>query len=188
MKNADGAFVQAYNGQAVVDETAQIVIAADVTACASDVPSLTPMLDQALQNTGQAPAQALADAGYCSEDNLAAAAARQARTSTDTLIATGRLRHGQPPAADLDALPAPASLKDRMARRLRTPSGRADYARRKTIVEPVFGQISTRQNGKRLLLRGLPAARGEWRLLAGCHNIHKLFQQIGTAAALPAQG
>ena len=52
--------------------------------------------------------------------------------------------------------------------------GRAIYARRKAIVEPVFGQMSTLQNAKHLLLRGLDQARGEWLLLATCHNLRKL--------------
>ncbi len=66
-----------------------------------------------------------------------------------------------------------------MARRLKTKPGRAAYARRKVIVEPVFGQMSTIQNGKHLLLRGLEQARGEWLLLAACHNLRKLHNHIG---------
>jgi len=57
-----------------------------------------------------------------------------------------------------------------MARKLRTKPGQAAYARRKAIVEPVFGQIATLQ-GKHVLLRGLDNARGEWKLLAACHNL-----------------
>jgi transposase len=38
MKNSDGAFIQAYNAQAVVDEAHQIITAADVTTYASDAP------------------------------------------------------------------------------------------------------------------------------------------------------
>lgn len=185
MKNSDGAFVQAYNGQAVVDEDHQIIVAADVTACASDVPSLLPMLDQVAGNAGHAPAQALADAGYCSADNLAALAHRQAGGGrTNVLVATGRLPHGRPAALPDERLPDPATLKQQMAHRLRTESGRAAYARRKVIVEPVFGQLATLQNGKRLLLRGQDLARGEWRLLAGCHNFRKLFGRLGTAGRL----
>ena len=67
-----------------------------------------------------------------------------------------------------------------MARKLRTKTGRAAYARRKVIVEPVFGQIATLQ-GKHVLLRGLDNARGEWKLLAACHNLRKLHGHIGTA-------
>ena len=66
-----------------------------------------------------------------------------------------------------------------MARKLATKKGRAVYARRKAIVEPVFGQMSTLQNGKQLLIRGLDAARGEWLLLAAFHNLRKLHGHIG---------
>lgn len=198
MKNANGAFIQAYNGQAVVDDTAQIIVAADVTDCASDVPSLLLMLAQADANTGQAPTQALPDTGYCSKDNLAALVARAQRSPTQVLVATGRLRHGEVPATPAGTGPAPAggqgspgvvTDKERMAGLLRTDAGRAAYARRKDIVEPVFGQMSSRQNAKQLRLRGTDGARGEWRLLAGCHNILKMFTsglpvQTGTALAV----
>jgi len=59
-------------------------------------------------------------------------------------------------------------------------AGRAVYARRKAIIEPVFGQIHTRQ-GKHVLLRGLEQAKHEWELMAGCHNLLKLFTFKGKA-------
>ncbi|MGW9075802.1 hypothetical protein [Streptomyces kronopolitis] len=45
----------------------------------------------------------------------------------------------------------------------------------------------TCQNGRQLLLHGEDGARGEWRLLAACHNLRKIFRHAGTAglAALP---
>ena len=184
MKNADGAFIEAYNGQAVVDEAAQIIVAADVTTCASDCPSLTPMLDQTQHNTGVAPGQALVDAGYCSEGNLAAAADRLAEHGTEVLMATGRLKHGDVPATPRGRIPKNATRKQRMARKLRTKPGRAAYARRKAIAEPVFGQIATCQDGKRLLLRGLAGARGEWLLTCAGHNLRKLFTHGGLGTEL----
>ena len=54
------------------------------------------------------------------------------------------------------------------------------HARRKAIVEPVFGQIHTLQ-GKYLLLRGLDNACQEWNLLATCHNLRKLHLHLGAA-------
>ena len=73
-----------------------------------------------------------------------------------------------------------------MAIKLKTERGAAVYARRKAIVEPVFGQIHTRQ-GKFLRLRGLEQAQHEWDLIAGCHNLMKLFtMQTKTARATPA--
>jgi hypothetical protein len=71
--------------------------------------------------------------------------------------------------------------KQRMARKLATKPGRAAYARRKAIVEPVFGQMSILQNAKQLLLRGHDAARNEWLLLAACHDLRKLHGKIGVS-------
>ncbi len=69
-----------------------------------------------------------------------------------------------------------------MARKLSTKPGRAGYARRKAIVEPVFGQMHTRQNAGQVRLRGLDAAAGEHRLHALVHDILKIFT-TGTAPA-----
>lgn len=69
-----------------------------------------------------------------------------------------------------------------MARKLRTKPGKAAYSRRKAIVEPVFGQMITCQDGRRLLPRGEDGARGEGRLLAACHNLRKIFRQAGLTA------
>jgi len=41
-----------------------------VNQCASDVANLIPMTEQAAANTGAAAEQVLADAGYCSVENL----------------------------------------------------------------------------------------------------------------------
>jgi len=155
MKNGQGAYIQAYNAQAVVDAEHQVITAADVTTNASDALNFTTMLDQSAANTGLHPKQALVDAGYCSETNLEAARARQLACGTDTFMATGRLAHDElVPPAPRGRIPAKATLKERMARKLRTKPGRAAYRRRKAIVEPVFGQIMTCHNGRRLLLRG----------------------------------
>ncbi|MGW9048448.1 IS1182 family transposase [Streptomyces lydicus] len=177
MKNSDGAYAQA-----VVDDAHQVITAADVTTNASDALHYTTMLDQSVANTGTHPKQALIDAGYCSETNLEAAQQRQLACGTDTFMATGRLAHDeQVPPAPRGRIPANATLKERMARKLRTKPGRAAYRRRKAIVEPVFGQIMTCQNGRQLLLRGEGGARGEWRLLAACHNLRKIFRHAGTS-------
>ncbi|MGW4825701.1 IS1182 family transposase [Streptomyces sp. NPDC004227] len=180
MKNSDGAYIQAYNAQAVVDEEHQVITATDVTTNPSDALNYTTMLDQSAANTGVHPTQALADAGYCSEMNLQAAKDREAAYGTSTFMATGRLAHDeQVPPVPRGRIPANATLKERMARKLRTKPGKTAYARRKAIVEPVFGQIMTCQNGRQLLLRGQDGARGEWRLLAACHNLRKIFRHAG---------
>jgi len=63
-----------------------------------------------------------------------------------------------------------------MKRKLQTGAGRAVYAARKTIVEPVFGQIKEARGFRRFLLRGLAKVRGEWALVCLTHNILKLYR------------
>ena len=182
MKTSDGSFHQCFNGQAVVDDGYQVIVAAEVTDCAADVANLIPMTEQATVNTGTAPGEVLADAGYCSADNLAQATTVSAASGTEFFIATGRSKHDAPlPASPRGRIRKDATPRERMARKLTTNKGRAAYARRKVIVEPVFGQMATLQNAKQLLLRGLDGARGEWLLLAACHNLRKLHGHVGVA-------
>ena len=181
MKTADGAFHQCFNAQAVVDAEHQVIVAAEITNCAADVANLIPMTEQTTTNAGRAPGQMLTDAGYCSENNLTQATELSAATGTEFLIATGRTKHDDPiPASPRGRIPKHATPRQRMARKLTTKKGRAAYARRKVIVEPVFGQMATLQNAKQLLLRGIDGARGEWLLLAACHNLRKLHGHVGT--------
>jgi len=72
-----------------------------------------------------------------------------------------------------------------MRLKVRTEKGKAEYARRKVIVEPVFGQMATLQNARHLLLRGVEAATDEWLVLCACHNLRKLFGGRGTAGLAP---
>ena len=112
MKNSDGAYIQAYKAQAVVDEEHQVITAADVTTNPSDALNYTTMLDQSATNTGIHPKQALVDAGYCSATNLEAARERQLSCGTDTFMATGRLAHDeQVPPAPRGRIPKDATLR-----------------------------------------------------------------------------
>ncbi len=184
MKTNDG-FHYAYNAQAVVDEYSQVVIAANITEQAGDVGQLLPMITAATENLDgagidAAPKMFLADAGYCSQDNLEAVAAAE----ISALVATGRIRRNERvPDTPRGRIPKDATQRERMARRLRTKAGRTDYARRKAIVEPVFGQMKVRQHAGHLRLRGIAGAQGEWTLHAICHNLRKLANAANTAPA-----
>ncbi len=69
-----------------------------------------------------------------------------------------------------------------------SPPEQAHYARRKAIVEPVFGQMKTRQHAGRFQLRGLGNIRGEWLLHALCHNLRKLRGGAATGRVVAALG
>ncbi len=172
MRSRTDGWVQAYNAQAAVDETAQIIVAATVSADPTDPRHLPTMVAAIIANTGRSPRRLLADAGYCSDDNLAALAER----SIDAYVAVRRDRHSvAAPAPPRGRIPAGLSARQRMGRKLRTKQGRAHYARRKTIVEPVFGQIKEARRFRRFSLRGLEQVQAEWQLVALIHNLGKLF-------------
>ena len=174
MKRADGSFSYNYNGQAAVDAYRQVIVAAEMNQAATDYGPLAPMVEHTRQNLGQMPKQWLADTGYCSKANLDHTRELETEHSTEFFISTGRMKHSAPiPESPRGRIPANTTVVGRMARKLKTKPGKKAYARRKAIVEPVFGQIHTRQ-GKHLLLRGLEKAQLEWKLLAACHNIMKL--------------
>jgi transposase len=172
MKNADGAFVQAYNAQAAVDAHHQIIVATDVTAQPADAPHLVPMATAIAENTAHAPTRLSADAGYFSEANVTAELVQE----IDLYIATGKVKHGAPvPPAPRGRIPDALPVKERMQRKLRTKAGHAVYRLRKAIVEPVFGQMKGARGFTRFLLRGHVKVRGEWSLVATAHNICRLF-------------
>lgn len=188
MKTSDGSFHQCFNAQAVVDSHAQVIVACEVSNQAPDARQLKPALEQLAENLEQIDtelpegAALLADAGYFSEANLAASAEH----GLDAHIATGRQKHSDPPPLPpRGRIPKDATPKQRMARKLRTKNGRAAYVRRKTIVEPVFGQMHTVQRARDLLLRGEVAARAQWRFDCAIHNLLKLHRAggIGLLAA-----
>ena len=169
MKTGDG-YVQGYNCQAMVDAEHQVNVAQAVTNQSPDVEHLVPMIVQTVANCGAKPEKLLGDAGYFSEANVC----ESTKWSIDPYIATGRQRRNEPPRTVCGRPPASQTIKQQMARKLVTKTGAAVYARRKVIVEPVFGQIKEARGFCRSLLRGLAKVRHEWSLITLTHNILKL--------------
>jgi len=185
MKTNDGAFHQCYNAQAIVDDSTQVIVAAELSNVAPDAGQLESALDDLAGNLQAIDAELakdtvlLGDAGYFSENNVRAAVAR----GLDPLLATGKFKHNEPPPiAPTGRIANDATPKQRMARRLKTKTGHAAYARRKAIIEPVFGQMMTLLNARELRLRGLAAARAQWRFDCAIHNLLKLHRNGGLSA------
>jgi transposase len=164
LKTKDG-YIQGFNAQAAVDGTAQIIVAHSLTSSMSDHDQLVPLLDQIEQHLGRRPREASADAGYCSEANLAAVAGRRIRA----YIATGRAKH---PAEAIRKFTGP--LTRAMRDKLKRAARRSRYRLRKQIVEPVFGQIKQARGFRQFLLRGIEKVTAEWALICTAHNIAKL--------------
>jgi transposase len=177
MNGADG-FVQAYNTQIAVEADLQLIVGQAVTQAANDKEQVKPMVAAIEGQSGQKPAELLADSGYCSEKNLEhLASAAEPEKKIEAYMATDRQKHGpERVATPRGPLPKGATRVDRMRRKLQTKAGAAVYAARKGIVEPVFGQIKQARHFRQFLLRGLSKVRGEWALVCLTHNILKLHR------------
>ena len=161
MPVAGGGFDQCYNAQAAVAAGSLLVVASAVSQAPNDKQQLEPMLDkiEALADELGKPECLLADTGYFSAANVAACE----KAGIEPLIAMGRQRHHPPLAerfqAALEAPQDPTPV-EAMAHRLKTPAGRALYALRKQMPEPVFGIIKSALGFRQFSLRGLAGARG----------------------------
>lgn len=172
MKGPDG-FVQAYNTQVAVEPVLQLIVGQTVTQAANDKQQLAPMVEAMKEQSGQKPEEVLADSGYCSDGNLQ----YLEKEEIAGFVATGKQKHGErSEPCKRGPLPKDASRVERMKHKLKTKAGAAIYARRKCIVEPVFGQIKQARGFRQFLLRGLEKVRGEWALICMTHNLLKLHK------------
>ena len=165
MKRAGGGFDASYNAQTAVDDTAHIIVAAELSNNAADAGQLVPMLDAVKANTGHPPKQALADAGYRSEKNFEDLAG----SSTELVVALGR--EGKR-CADIDAKTNPHTAS--MAAKLQTEHGKAAYRRRKWIAEPPNGWIKSVLGFRQFSLRGLHRAQAEFKLVCLALNLRRM--------------
>jgi transposase len=176
MKTKDG-FIQGYNAQAAVDATAQVIVAHRLDAKQSDQHQLAPVADAIEANLGKKPAQLSADAGYCSDANLAALEERE----IDGYIAPGRAKH----AAEGEGGGARVAA---MREKIRAGGHASPYRLRKQLPEPVFGQIKQARGFRQFLLRGVEKVAAEWGLVCLAHNVLKFAQGRSLPLAALATG
>lgn len=148
------------NAQASVDRTCQSILACDVTDETHDKKQAEPMARATLETVTQAVIErptdddtgepeampATLDHGYDSE----AATEGLEKLGFDPYIAAGRIRHHAEPT---EAAESPKTAQERMAAKVRTEQGRELYKQRKTLVEPVCGQIKEARGFRRFLRR-----------------------------------
>jgi len=182
MKANNKGWDQCGNAQAAVDSAGQIIVACDVTGQSNDKQQFEPMLGQAQDNVGRDKKikAASADSGYYSETNVKFAEDK----GIDAYIAAKRTKHNDPATkVPCGRPPKDLTVQEKMARKLRTMKGRETYSRRKSIVEPVFGQIKGARGFVQFSLRGLAKMRGEWAIVCLTHNLLKLFRAQYAIAA-----
>jgi hypothetical protein len=169
-------WVQGYNAQAVCTQD-QIVIAAEVTVDSPDFGHLEPMIAAARHELARAglerpPEVVLADAGYWHQAQME----RLLADGMTVLIPPdAKKRAGTRPGWDGGAYAF-------MRRVLATEPGGALYAKRQTMIEPVFADTKFNRRIDRFLRRGRSAARSEWRLANTAHNLLKLWRHTTAPA------
>ena len=166
--------LQGYNAQIAVDGAHQIIIAQRLQTSPADGRALKPLLAAAREVLRANPEELSADAGYCSQANLA----HLARRRINAYLAPGRAKHGQANAAGKRRW-RKGSRVEAMARKLKRAGRRSRYRLRKQIVEPVFGQIKHARGFRQFLLRGLDKVRSEWAMICTAHNLLKLAKATG---------
>lgn len=183
----DGAtkgYIQAYNAQIAVDDEAQIIVATQLNNCSADSRQLLPTLEAVKQNTGDYPAEILADAGYKSEKNFEAL---DALPDTDAYIACGREAYDPRIECPQDPPPDAATHIQKMEHKLKTQSGRDIYKKRKHIVEPVFGWLKHALGFRQMSLRGQDNASAEFNLACTALNLKRMAQKMNTKAQKPGE-
>jgi hypothetical protein len=75
-----------------------------------------------------------------------------------------------------------ASYTEWMKHRVDSPKGKRIYSHRMSVVEPVFGNITTNKRLNRFSLRGRTKVQGQWQLYCLVHNIEKIMKYGAMAA------
>jgi transposase len=165
-----GGFTLGYTGTLAVSED-HLIVGQCVTQQTNDNDLLLPMVDLVEQTCGEPPQGVSADSGFFSVDNLRALEEREIDGYVpDSNLARWLNRGGRLRTRASD----PAHR--RMRRKLRDPAGRATYARRKAIVEPVNGVLKEQRGMRRFRQRGLAKVRGEWALSNTAYNLTRMWR------------
>jgi transposase len=175
--SSTNSFEQCYNAQAMVDDSFQVIVAANLSQRANDSEEVEPILDILEENLGGIPFRTdiTADAGYFSETNVMLFE----DALLDPFIATQKMKHGEVRPGVRGRLPKDITPKERMTRKISTKRGHEIYSKRKSTVEPVFGQIKQARGLRQFLLRGYGNVSAEWQLWCLSHNLLKLYRHGG---------
>jgi len=168
-------FVQGYNAQVAVDGLAQIIVGHDVTQKTNDKQQLLPMARQIKNRFGRLPDNFLADSGFWSEANVTAEEWEKLGV-TNLHIPPGKEEKGKKSPTPVGRIPKDATVAELMRRKLKTRAGHSIYRLRKSIVEPVIGQIKCALDFDEFRLRGLTQVKQEWGFVCTIHNILKIFR------------
>jgi hypothetical protein len=165
MKMADGGFRPAYNLQfAVAGEEMggpRTIVGVEVTNLGSDMGSVSPMVQQIEQRTGQVPQRVLADGGHASCEDVKQCAAM----GVEALISLPQRMAQAGPQGEHSA------EVEAWRERMRTEEAKEQYKARAGLVENVNAQVKGRYGLTQVTVRGLDKVKSVALLVALAHNL-----------------
>ena len=172
MKQRNGLIKPAYNGQIVVDEQEQFILANDVTTDCNDQHQLIFMIEETIKNINCNPKSLKGDNGFFPELEIATRLYPEINFFIDD-----RNRRKK----DIDyriILVKYSEEKLLNLLKLLSPEGEKEYKKRMHTVEPVFGNLKENTGIKTFLLRGISKVKGEFNLMCIGHNLKKITKFI----------
>lgn len=166
-----GRFELGYTGEIAVSDD-HMIVAQRVTQNEADNASLLPMVEQTTTRCGSPPEKTLADSGFFSIENLK----QMEALKLDAYVPDSNLARNLNMGARCRGK-AKAMTHRRMRRKLRTEEGRTTYARRKAIVEPVFGVLKQQRSLRQFRTRGLQRVGCEFTLASLAYNLTRMHAQ-----------
>jgi len=170
-----GGFCLGYTAELAVSED-HLIVAQRVHRAANDAESLEAMTELVEQHCRARPEAVLADSGYYSTPVVQSMQAGGIKVYVPDSRSAIELAGGA-------AAPAMNRREQRRypglrqwRERFRDPAVRACYARRKQMVEPVFGVLKQQRGMRQFRCRGLEAVGGEWSLATTAFNLTRLFR------------
>jgi transposase len=177
----DARFLRERGGRFALGYTAEVAVSDDhlivwqrVSQSETDNASLLPLVEEVEQQLGMRPQQVLADSGFFSLANVEELERRGIEVYVPDSNLARELNTGQR-ACSVGRNRIRSPQLRRLRRKLRSPDGRQVYARRKAVVEPVFGVLKQQRGMRQFRLRGLPKVKVEFTLAALAYNLNRLY-------------
>jgi transposase len=171
-----GGFCLGYAAEiAVADD--HLIVAQRVHQGITDNDSLAAMTEAVERECGQRPQMVLADCGYYSMARIRQVQEQGIEVCVpDRFMATELAGGDSAPEMKIRQQKRTPGLQE-LRSRLRDPAIRNCYARRKALVEPVFGVLKQQRGMRQFRRRGLDAVGTEWALATTAYNLTRLFGQ-----------
>jgi IS5 family transposase len=165
--------VLGYTAEVAVSDD-HLIVGQRVSQSETDNASLLPLVKEVEQQLGMRPQQVMADSGFFSLANVEELERRGIDVYVPDSNLARELNTGQR-ACSVGRNRIRSPQLRRLRRKMRSPAGRQVYARRKAVVEPVFGVLKQQRGMRQFRLRGLAKVQVEFTLAALAYNLNRLY-------------